>query len=365
VPPNEDSSARPLSALLSQVLVAFTVELDNEFEWRMLQSGHPGARLSLKVWLDLLRHLNETGVSAGVSVGSLAKLSPLPAPSIKLMLGCLERWRFIRFQGGRFQRGKDKDKRQGWGSARGIRADSIILLTAMGSKAINIWPPLLAEIENRWLARFGENVSRIKHLLAAITEKPAAELPVLLSQTLLIFEREFNAESATPLSLCASTLRVLTDTGVRPADIPRLTGSSPETSGLGWQLKPYVRLARDPASTRGTLVFLTAKGIKAQHQYQHLARQIEKRWDCSGQLRALLLALFDHHDGQAMKQTLKLPPGVVRAGDLAPALGRRSVGPAARQRMRHLAAQTEDFLRHPAAALPHYPLWDMNRGFGP
>jgi len=64
----------------------------------MLQSGHPGARLSLKVWLDLMRHLNETGVSAGISVGRLAKLSPLPAPSIKLMLGCLERWRFIRMR---------------------------------------------------------------------------------------------------------------------------------------------------------------------------------------------------------------------------------------------------------------------------
>jgi len=353
---SQNGSSRPLSALLSQVLVAFAVELDNEFEWRMLGSGHPGARLSLKVWLDLMRHLN----GGGVSVGSLAKLSPLPAASTKLMLGCLERWRFIRFQGG-----EEAKKRDGWGSGRGIRADCIILLTALGSRAVEIWPPLLAEIENRWLARFGETVSQIKRLLAAITEQPGAELPVLLSHALLIFEREFNAESATPLSLCASTLRVLGDAGVRLADIPRVTGSSPETSGLGWQLKPYVRVERDPGRTRGTFVFLTAKGIKAQHHYWHLVCEIEKRWERFGPLRALLLALFDYCGGLAMKQTLEPPPGVARAGALTPALGRRSVGPAARQRMRDLAAQTEEFLRDPAGALPHYPLWDMNRGFGP
>jgi hypothetical protein len=57
--------------------------------------------------------------------------------------------------------------------------------------------------------------------------------------------------------------------------------------------------------------------------------------------------------------------GTMRAGAQAPALGRRDVGPAARQRMRDLVAQTELFVMDPAVALPHYPLWDMNRGFGP
>jgi hypothetical protein len=59
------------------------------------------------------------------------------------------------------------------------------------------------------------------------------------------------------------------------------------------------------------------------------------------------------------------PKGAVRAGDSAPALGRREVGVAARQRMRDLVAQTDGFVRDPERSLPHYPLWDMNRGFGP
>ena len=54
-----------------------------------------------------------------------------------------------------------------------------------------------------------------------------------------------------------------------------------------------------------------------------------------------------------------------RAGDQTPALGRRNVGPAARQRMRDLVAQTEAFVRDPAGTLPHHPSWHMNRGFGP
>jgi hypothetical protein len=45
----------------------------------------------------------------------------------------------------------------------------------------------------------------------------------------------------------------------------------------------------------------------------------------------------------------------VRAGDLAPALGRGDVGAEAQQRMRDLVAQTEAFVRNPAGSLPHYP----------
>jgi hypothetical protein len=33
--------------------------------------------------------------------------------------------------------------------------------------------------------------------------------------------------------------------------------------------------------------------------------------------------------------------------------------------MRDLVAQTEAFQRDPINALPYYPLWDPNRGFGP
>lgn len=101
--------------------------------------------------------------------------------------------------------------------------------------------------------------------------------------------------------------------------------------------------------------------------------EIERRWDerfgteVVGGLREFLSALFRGGDANQPPIALGLtpPPGTVRAGDLAPALGRRDVGAAARQRMRDLVAQTEAFLRDPINALPYYPLWDLNHGFGP
>jgi hypothetical protein len=63
---------------------------------------------------------------------------------------------------------------------------------------------------------------------------------------------------------------------------------------------------------------------------------------------------------------LLLAEGLIPAeGAGSQAAARRDAGLAARQRMRDLVAQTENFIRDPVNALPHYPLWDMNRGFGP
>ena len=127
----------PLSSLLSQALVAFTVELDNEFERRMSESGHHGARLSLVVWSNLMRFL----VAGGMSVRDLAARALAPKERIKFDLGCLERWRFIVLQPDpaddcsivtRTYGRAGRDLRKGWGSGRGIRADWFIRLTPEG-----------------------------------------------------------------------------------------------------------------------------------------------------------------------------------------------------------------------------------------
>jgi len=63
------------------------------------------------------------------------------------------------------------------------------------------------------------------------------------------------------------------------ADLPRRTGCSPETCGLGWQLKPYVAVAPDPAAKRGKALRLTARGMLAQQQYSRLADEIQQNWE--------------------------------------------------------------------------------------
>lgn len=121
------------------------------------------------------------------------------------------------------------------------------------------------------------------------------------------------------------------------------------------------------------MVCLSPRGLRAQETYHRLTVEIEKNWEARfgkeqiGRLRESLQGVLEGRgaDGPLLSEGLVPPQGTVRAGDQAPALGRRDVGVAARQRMRDLVAQTEAFVRDPAGALPRYPLWDMNRGFGP
>jgi len=397
---------RPLSALLSQVLVAFTVELDNEFELRMAAAGYPGARLSWMIWSNLMRFTREDGLS----VRDVARQALAPEKRIRFELGCLERWGFVELQP---ERGDDRSApiathrrtgrklRDGWGSGRGIRSNWIVHPTHKGLEAIQIWPMLSDEIEERWKARFGDAfIARLRKSLLAVvgqlelemphalpSDWPEAEtfpprvtkttanlpLPTLLSQLLLQCSIEFDRESPFSLALCANTLRVLGETPVRVAEIRRLTGSSVERTNIGWRLKPYVLVEADLTVGRGKVARLTALGLKTQKIYHQRTEEIEKRWEARfgkdevSQLRESLLEVFTHRntDGLALSACLLPPEGVLRAGRQSPALGRRDVGTAARQRMQDLVMQTQDFVRDPENTLPHYPLWDMNRGFGP
>lgn len=398
--------ARPFSALLSQVLVAFTIEFDNEFERQMSEAGHPGARLSLVVWSNVMRFVSEEGVP----VRSLAAQALASEDRVKFELGCLERWRFVVLQPDssddrpiptRAHRLAGRVLRDGWGSGRNIRSGWLVRPTDKGRRACKIWPPLFGEIERRWRARFGEDeIGCLRQALDDIVGQLDLELPeglpgyhefgepypargapytgprslpALLSQLLLAFRIEFDRESRAPLVLCANTLRVLGERPIKVGEIPRLTGGSPETSGIGWQIKPYVAVEPDPAASRGKVVRLTPLGLRTRQAYYTLIGEIEKRWEGRfgreriGRLRESLRELFVPRSGDRLLLAEGLVPacGTARAGEQAPALGRRDAGPAERQRMRDLVAQTEMFLRDPAGTLPHYPLWDMNRGFGP
>jgi hypothetical protein len=261
-------------------------------------------------------------------------------------------------------------------------------------RAAGIWPDLIPEIDARWLKRFGDDVTRLRRSLEAIEHQIDLELPpglpvavlklpefgswksppenglalpVLLSRVLLAFALDFERESHAPISLCANAIRVLSDEPMPETEIPKRTGCSEETANIGWQHKPYVIVEKDPARGRGKLVRLSEAGIKAQHAYHRHTRAIEGRWVKRfgapvSEIRESLTALLKRGK---LSDGLKPPAGTTRAGAQTPALGRKVVGPAARQRMRDLVIQTEAFVSDPAGTLPHFPLWDRNRGFGP
>src|SRR5262249_35121849 len=153
------------------------------------------------------------------------------------------------------------------------------------------------------------------------------------------FAIDFDREAATPLALSANVLRVLGETPVPLRDIPQLTGCSPETSDVGWQLKPYVSLSADATASRGRVIRLTPKGRAAQDAYHWLTVEIEKRWETRfgksevQSARRSLERLIDRHSETRplLSEGLVPPSGVVRSGAVVPALGRRDVAAAARK----------------------------------
>ncbi len=372
----------------------------------MNKAGYPGATLSMVLWSNMARFLTE----GAITVRDLAHKALAPETQVKFQLGCLERWRFVTLQAGsaddrpvpgRVHRMSGRLLRDGWGSGRGIRSGWKVLLTGKGRAAGEVWPPLFDEIERRWRERFGDDdIGDLRRGLEEIVEQVDMELPqgfpatwetckgypartaartgplalpVLLSQALLAFTLEFDRLSPAPLRLCAGTLRVLSEQPTPAAGIARLTGSSPETSGIGWQIKPYVVVEADPDGGRGQVVRLSPRGLKAQQRYRDLIAEVEMSWEARyarekiHRLRGALLDLFVARAGDRpiISEGLAPEEGTVRAGKQAPALGRRDAGAAARQRMSRLVLQSKMFQRDPAGTLPHYPLWDMNRGFGP
>lgn len=80
------SAALPVSALLSQALIAFTIECDNEFEHELPHrtSRGPAARsgrgpwlVSMAMWANFMRFIDEDGVPLR-QVEGLARLTNLP-----------------------------------------------------------------------------------------------------------------------------------------------------------------------------------------------------------------------------------------------------------------------------------------------
>jgi hypothetical protein len=125
---------RPLSALLSGVLLAFALEFERESD------------LSLAIGANVLRVLDEKGVR----VRDVPVLSGVSKEAIVVALGFLRK--------------------------RGIVAvgpDSVARLTPKGLEAQGAYRRLLAIIEERWQTRFGEdNIRTLRELLERMSGEP-------------------------------------------------------------------------------------------------------------------------------------------------------------------------------------------------
>jgi hypothetical protein len=303
------AASLPLSALLSQVLVAFTIEFDNEFERQMPHSttrhgSTPGVThapwlVSLAMWSNCMQFVGEKGVRVG-ELESLART--------KTNLSGMERWGYIVVE-------PDPADSQ----PKPPRSDWVIRTTPAGLQAQAIWRPLFGTIENRWDARYGKSeIEQLKESLCAVVRRidfdlpdclpilgyglfskgedgelralgsginqigSSLPLPVLLSRVLLAFAIEFEREAAFSLAISANIVRALDEKGVWVRDIPLLTGVSKEAIAvvLDFLRKQGVALAGlDPSGkTKLQIARLTPKGRAVQDEYHTLIGAIENRW---------------------------------------------------------------------------------------
>jgi methyltransferase (TIGR00027 family) len=307
-PPQGHDGDLPLSALLSQALVAFTIEFDNEAEHRLPHrttshgtsgrgDGAPKLWLvSLAMWENCMRYV--TGEP--ITVGDLEARTRTGTN-----LDGMRRWGYITIDG---TAGKVHNRRPSPGAVLGA--------TAAGLRAREIWRPLPALIEQRWRERFGADqlsglrdpltsmVSRLDPGLpdclpilgaALLSPGPDPRLPprpdgaapeamplsALLSRVLLSFAVEYEREAGLSLAVAANMLRVLGTEGTRLRHLPALTGTSKES--VRWALGILTRgdLAAedpDPAASRGKVARLTPRGLDAQRLYHELTGEIERRW---------------------------------------------------------------------------------------
>jgi len=312
--PSPVTGRLPLSALLSQALVAYTIEWDNEAEHRLphrttdhgRSSGAPAGApwlTSLVMWANCLRHVPD----AGITVAGLRRLARTGTN-----LDGMRRWGYVTFT---------PDQ----GPGKRPRPDAVIALTAGGRQARQLRDGLDAEIERRWRERFGtDEADGLRSALSDVVAQldpalpdclpilgyglysrldPAATpagagvagLPLwaLLSRALLAFATEFEEESGRSLAISANLLRVLTEAGVRRRDVPALAGVSRESVAMA--VGPatgngLVADEPDPAGSRWRVLRLTAAGARAQRAYHELAGGIEDRWrDRFGASRAAAL----------------------------------------------------------------------------
>jgi DNA-binding MarR family transcriptional regulator len=350
----------PHSTLLSQVLVAFTIELDNEFEHRLLASGGGARVVSLTMWSNLLRFVGD-----GVTVRELVVAAGLPRRSVLSRLGGVERWRYVSV-------GPARGKRAGYGSARGTKDDWIVRFTPAGLRAAEIWPALPAEIEARWRVRFGareidclldalravddgSDTPRPDFLPVSSTQAMALELPAvearaasaepslvtLLAHALMAYTIAFEAASPVSLPLSANVLRVLGETAVPVRELPELTGISKEAvevSLTSLRKTELVEVEGAPASKRTIRVTPVGAALQADHRRLHA--RIGRRSDAD--LRTWLEHVLGHPE--------------LSAGMRPHPAGWRASKPYARQ--------TEAVLADPRGRLPHYPMV-LHRGGWP
>jgi hypothetical protein len=324
--------------MLSWAWIAHTIEVDNLVEAAGAERVGRNVPISLPMWTNGLRFIDEDGITVD-ELQTRARAA--------CNIGGLERWGWISVGE------PGPDRRNGYGSHRGVKGDTVLRPTRAGRYARRLWPRALGDVDGRWRSRFGDGLidglrAALNPLVRAMpwsppevnpsdgfrtrvvkgdTPDPERPLGVLLGQVLtyLTLEHERGAEVSLPLG--ANIVRVVDSEAVRLRDLPSLTGISKEAIAMAvGYLQRHGLADRTPERT----VSLTTAGLNALDDYRLWAGRPKHK-----ALHEALASIVER--SQELAAGLVPPEGCWRGE-------------------RPYLAQTQRVLANPTGALPWHPM---------
>lgn len=336
-----------LAALLSQALVAYTIEFDNEFERQsphrtelLGPSGGGGPWLtSMVMWFNCMRHVSETPITVSELVHRARTRTNVAG---------MHRWRYIDVQA-------SPDTKR----AKPLDDELLVSATRKGRNSQQVLRPLARDIDERWVDRFGAGqMETLRGALRAVVSQADVDLPdclpilhhglwsaeptrpgfsqregrphdvgtlalpSLLSRALLVLVIDFESRSKVSLAIHADLLRVLGEQPTRVRDIPRLSGVSKEAVSMaaGFAVnRGFAVLEPNPNRSPGMGARLTTKGLVSKDMHARLLRKVDEEWDSrygadvTGALRESLEALGGDSRGSRLLQGIPAFPEGWRA----------------------------------------------------
>lgn len=299
---------RPLTVLMSQALIAFTIELDNEWEQRFgaatTQFGGRGIwGTSLRQWSNFMQYVPEDGIS----VRELTRVA-----RAKPQLHGMQRWGYV-----------------------SVGADRVVRPRRGGLRAQAAWRELPEEMEDRCAQRLGWPVVEgvrgllepvaaslrpgmpdwITHLAGGFAVEPvtpiiveqALPLSAVLSLPLQALTLAYERESTASLSYTVNVLRMLDVDGVAVASLRESTGVAIESlrTAIG------VLRRRGFVERSGRTARLTDLGAAAREDLSAISATVEREAEWSERARSLLEAL--RTDDAPLWPRIEPPPGSWRS----------------------------------------------------
>lgn len=282
-------------ALLSQTLVAYTIEVDNEIERRMPHftlkygSSNPGFGspwlISSGFWFNFLRHIGP----GMIAISDLSSRSGYPPPRVSSAVAGLVRWGYI------VHHAAPNDSR-----SKPPKADWVAIPTPNGKRWHETFPEVIADVEGSWTTRYGSGA--VSEFRAALSQElqlegsPCAQFMPLLDEehrapshqpepieleplclgsiiSRVVLAQAYRIERDLPISLAlsANIVRVAGDEGVLVRDIPVRSGVAKQeaTTMTNFLVRNgHAVIEVDPKSKNAKRLRLTHSGEAASEAYQ-------------------------------------------------------------------------------------------------